>query len=353
MSVFKKDISRREFVKKGLVTGGVLAGSSLLLAGCPPPQVEPVPPVKKLRAAFSNAGLAATWCAQGKDTVMTWAERLGVDVTWYDGALSLDVQVAAAEDMALKDWDFVAIQPLAIGLLTKPVRAMLDRGIPVIGMDTMIAEPGELPLTSFIAPDNVWGAEGVTEILMRKIGGEGNVVMTQGMLGHTGAQGRAQGFRNVLKKYPNVKLIDETPADWDVMRVTDIWEDLLVRFDRIDAAFFHNDDMAMAAHRVIEAAGRKLPIAGIDGMPPALKAVEDGIMLATYRNSAPRIHWGALMIGYYAATEKDVEIPPFILADGPIITYELDQRQEIPWLNISYGKSIAPGLIWQQDRHMA
>ncbi|AKX93442.1 D-allose-binding periplasmic protein precursor [Moorella thermoacetica] len=357
MSIYEKGMNRREFIVKSLMASGLVAGSSLLLSGCSSGSTGTTAKEgKRLKAAFSNAGLQATWCAQGKDTVERWGKWLGVDITWYDGALSVDKQRAAVEDMATKDWDFVAIQPLGIGTLNEPVKKMLERGIPVIDMDTMIAQPGELPITCFIAPDNVWGAEQVTEALMQAIGGKGNVVMTQGSLGHTGAQGRAQGFHNVIKRYPDVKVIDETPADFDVNKVAQIWENLLNRYDKIDAAYFHNDDMALAAYQVIKNAGREkeIKIGGNDGMQPAVEAIQKGIMVATARNSAPRIHWGALMIGYYAATEKDAnkKIPPFILADGPIITYNVDQSNKQPWLNKGYGQSLAPGLIWQEDHFM-
>ena len=73
------------------------------------------------------------------------------------------------------------------------------------------------------APDNVMMGSLVSSQLMAAIKGEGNVVMTQGALGHSGAQGRAKGFKDVVAAYPNVKVINEEPADWDVTKVARIW----------------------------------------------------------------------------------------------------------------------------------
>ena len=42
---------------------------------------------KPLKAAFSNAGLQATWCAQGKQAAEWWGKLFNVDVTWFDGQL--------------------------------------------------------------------------------------------------------------------------------------------------------------------------------------------------------------------------------------------------------------------------
>lgn len=43
---------------------------------------------KPLKAAFSNAGLQATWCAQGKQAAEYWGKLFNVEVTWFDGELA-------------------------------------------------------------------------------------------------------------------------------------------------------------------------------------------------------------------------------------------------------------------------
>ena len=73
------------------------------------------------------------------------------------------------------------------------------------------------------------------------------MIMTQGALGHTGAQGRAKGFETVVKQYPNIEVLETQPADWSVSKTAQLWETYLTKYPQIDAAFFHNDDMALAA----------------------------------------------------------------------------------------------------------
>jgi ribose transport system substrate-binding protein len=88
--------------------------------------------------------------------------------------------------------DFVAIQAFGIGTLTAPVNKMIDAGIPVIDMDTLIAPLDSINVHSLLAPDNEFMGASVTQALVTAMGGKGNIVMTQGALGHTGAQGRAR-----------------------------------------------------------------------------------------------------------------------------------------------------------------
>jgi ribose transport system substrate-binding protein len=314
--------------RRGALGGG--AGlAALLLAACrggpggggaAMPGAAGLPFGRRLKAGFVNAGLANSWPAQGKATTEQWAPWLGIDVTWYDGGLSIDKQRRAVDDMATKQWDFVAIQAFGIDTLVDPVSQMIKRGIPVIQMDTVIAkdDPG---ITTFLEPDNVAMAESVAETLFKAIGGKGNVIMTQGALGHSGASRRAAGFRRALPRYPDIKLLAEDSAEWDVNKTAKLWEDYLVKFPKIDAAFFHSDDMSLAASRVIKNAGRDVKLGSVDAMPEAIAAVRDGRLLVSVRNSSVRIHWGALVVGALAATGAK-DIPKYIQIDGPVITKE-------------------------------
>src|SRR5438132_4122783 len=182
---------------------------------------------KPLKAAFSNAGLQATWCAQGKQAAEWWGKLFNVEVTWFDGQLDAVKQRAAIDNMASQKWDFVAIQAFGIGTLTQPVQKMIDAGTPVIDMDTLIAPLDKINVHSFLAPDNEFMGSAVTQALVAKMGGKGKMIMTQGALGHTGAQGRARGFEAVIKQYPGIEVLDRQPADWDVTKVARLWETYL------------------------------------------------------------------------------------------------------------------------------
>lgn len=363
MSDYKDDESQlseyMEFAtRRGFMRGAAMSAAMAFLAACAgPPQQNSASSTqapaaqapaqanaagyafgKPLKAAMSNAGLGATWCAQGKETAEQWGKWLGVDVTWFDGGLSIDKQRKAIDDMATQQWDFVAIQAFGIDTLVDPVKAMIAKGIPVIQMDTTISKD-DVGITTFIEPNNQLMGGTVTEALFQKMGGKGNVIMTQGALGHTGAQGRAQGFKEVLAKYPDIKLIAEDPADWDVNKVAKLWEDYLVKYPsgQIQGAMFHNDDMALAAAKVIKNAGREaeIPLVGVDAMPPAVKAVLDNTLVGSVRNPSCRIHWGALIIGALAATGTK-DIPKYILADGPLVT-----------------QKNGPGLLFMQEHFLA
>jgi ribose transport system substrate-binding protein len=333
--------SRRDFIMAAAATAGAAAALGGLDFKMAAQAAEAAGRSEKpLKAAFSNAGLQATWCAQGKQAAEYWGKLFNVEITWFDGELAAPKQRTAIDNMASQKWDFVAIQAFGIGTLTQPVQKMIDAGIPVIDMDTLIAPLDQLNVHSFLAPDNEFMGGAVTQALCNAINGEGTIIMTQGALGHTGAQGRARGFESVVKQFPKVEVLNTDPADWDVSKTARLWETHLTKYPKISAAFFHNDDMALAAYNVMKARNRTdILIGGVDAMPPAISAVAEGRMFATVRNPSCRIHGGAVIAGVAAVTagEKSGEggIPKSVVTDGPVVT-----------------KANAAGMQWMQDHFL-
>jgi ribose transport system substrate-binding protein len=334
--------TRRDFIRTATVSAGA-AAAMLGGFGLDPALAQAVAAAgrseKPLRAAFSNAGLQATWCAQGKQAAEYWGKLFNVEVTWFDGQLDAVKQRAAIDNMASQTWDFVAIQAFGIGTLTQPVQKMIDAGIPVIDMDTLIAPLDKINVHTFLAPDNEFMGAAVTQALVAKLGGKGKIIMTQGALGHTGAQGRARGFESVIKANPGMEVLDTQPADWDVTKASRLWETYLTKYPEIDAAFFHNDDMALAAYNIMKARGRtNILIGGVDAMPPAISAVAEGRMFATVRNPSSRIHGGAIIAGVAAVTAGEktgAGIPKHVITDGPVVT-----------------QANAAGMQWMEDHFL-
>jgi ribose transport system substrate-binding protein len=329
-------IDRRGFVR-GLGLVGAMAG--LALSGCAPQeqpngqQVQRVipTPAPRLRAAFSHNGLKSLWNARGRDTAQFLGKLLGIDVISYDGNLDVDKQRKDLEEIAEQKWDFVAIHPLAVNAYFDPVRKLVAGGIPVIDMDTRLADDLEgLGVVTFLEPDNVWMGEQVTQAIIDAARGAAQsenieIIHTQGLLTHTGAQGRARGFHNVIRRTSGITVVDETPGDWDIDQAAEIWDRLLERFPNVRAGFLHSDEMALAALRSIQKAGRQgqIRIGGVDGMQEACAAVAAGELVATVVNPTGRIHGGAIWVGYFLATKGQLaSVPKFIRMDGGIVNRE-------------------------------
>lgn len=355
----KQNFSRRNFLKGGLTLGAGLAFGNLMSFidyRRARAQSEPI------RAAMSSAGLAGSWNAQGQDAALYWANLLGVEVTWFDGEFDPSKQRAKFDQIATESWDFVAVQPNTIGVLVEPIQAIIDSGAAVIGMDTLIAPLDQLQamgVLSFIAPDNVFMASSVMERVIAKMGGAGKISHIGGQPGHTGAQARGQGFLNAVAGYPDIEVVDDQPGNWDVSTAAALTESVLNRHPDLKAIFADNDDMAIAARQVVENAGLgdQVIVGGVDAMPSALEAVANGQLVATCRNPSCRIHGWSVVVGAYAATvgleQARQDIPFFILADGPVVTADIDSNPAFaaePWKLSNYGMSSIEGQLWLESQ---
>jgi ribose transport system substrate-binding protein len=322
---------------------GVTAAEAISNLGIIPDDL----PATKYKAATIEVGAASTWVAHGIETSKFFGSLLGVEVEPFDGQFDPANQLSAFQTVSQGTYDFVCVHPAASDALIDGSDAVIAKGWPLVVMDTRLVQDPEAFKSyghmTFIEPDNIYMGFTVANELFKAIGGEGEVIHTQGQLAHTGAQGRYQGFNLALQAYPNIKVVDEQPGDWQGPIVASLWQDLLQRFPNVVGGFFHSDDMALAARAVIDSAGKRdqVKIVGVDGLKNACEAIIAGDMTASVINPSGRIHGGAIWAGYLKVSGTDKysggsDMPKFIRADGgPIV---IDNAPGYIWLgdNLQY-----------------
>jgi len=363
-----KSMDRRTFLKLSAIAGVALGSSPLgeflgWRLSSVSAQNNP------LRAAYSNNSLRHSWCAQGKDAVDYFAALLNVEIDWQDQSGDPNEQLAIFNQFAVNasQYDFVGVQPVSISTLVEPITTLIDAGIPVVDIDTLIAPLDQLRsmgVLTFISPDNIILSEGVCNALAAKIGYSGEVAHVGGDPGHSGAQGRGQGFHNVfdpLVESGAVTIVEDQPANWLADRAADLTQTFLTRYPNLVAIFYDNDDMAIPGLRAVQDAGRAETcfIGGLDAMPPAIELVVSGDLTATARNSANRQHSWSVIAGAWAATigldNAIDQIPEWIYADGPVITVPEPADPALadtPWLMKGLGKGTAEGSLWLEDNFL-
>ena len=319
-----KSMDRRKFISTmTLATGGLTAMSQLGF------EKEAHAAPKRFKAAYSAIIMAVFWVTKGAETFQHLGKISGFDFDIFDATADSGKQRAQMDLIASKadEYDVVFIHPAAIGAYTEPVKELLSKGVVVVDIDTLLVpDLSTIDILTFTEPDNIFMGTQITEYLCKKINYKGNVVHTQGQLTHTGAQGRAKGFRQVISKYPDIKVIDETPGEWSVDKTRQIWDSLLVKYEKIDGGFFHNDDMALGAYAALQAVDRNKDtvLCGVDAMAPALRELKKGHIQGTVFNPACRVHGYAFWAAWFHLVNKikKADIPTFIRCDGPVVTVD-------------------------------
>ena len=92
---------------------------------------------------------------------------------------------------------------------------------------------------------------------------------------------RAEGFRNVIDKYPDIEIILSQTGEFNRVQGKQVMEAFLkAEGENIDAVYAHNDDMAIGAIQAIEEYGlvpaKDIWIGSIDGVRDAFVAMLDG-----------------------------------------------------------------------------
>ncbi|MCA9861091.1 MAG: sugar ABC transporter substrate-binding protein, partial [Thermomicrobiales bacterium] len=328
--------------RRGFVGGGAAIAAMIAAAGLKPgvthaealANLNLLPedlPATQYRAATVEVGAGSTWVSHGIETSKFVGSLLGVEVEAFDGQFDANLQLQALETIANEAWDFVALHPGSSDALVDGTDAVIANGIPLVVMDTRVIQDPvanmEYPFLTFIEPDNIYMGATVAEELFKAMDYSGQVIHTRGQLGHTGSQGRYDGFQQVVAKYPDIEVVDETPGEWQIDIVASLWQDLLQRFPDVKGGFFHSDDMALAAASIVEGQGLQdqVTLVGIDGQRNACEAILDGRLYASVINPSGRIHGGSIWAGYLTVSGTDNAadgLPKFIRADGGPITEE-------------------------------
>ena len=326
--------SRRDFLETMAL--GSTAAIGLTLSGCAQQELgsggtSTDSALRPLRAAFSNYGLQSTWCELGKKTAELWGRLLNVEIEWFDGEFDPEKQRNKIDVISHRPWDFCCFQAVQIDSLSEPVKRLKSRGIPVISMDTLLVDLDKMRETGVwceVTPDHVDMAEKSVGYLAQRLGGKGKVIHIGGFDGHSGAQGRRQGFENILRKHPEMTVVAGGVrwCDWEKEKARNTFEALLQQETTpIAGAFFHSDDMALGAIPALKGTiHEKMLVVAVDGQKEGLDAIKNGVLAASAVNPVCRIHQTALFLGQFIARNKEQidSLPLEIITPGPLVTAE-------------------------------
>jgi len=143
----------------------------------------------------------------------------------------------------------------------------------------------------------------IGDALADAMDGQGGIIDLQGILDTAAAKDRFAGLEESLAENPDVELLDQQTANFSRQEALTVTETLLTKHgDAVKGIWAANDDMALGALQALEQAGRTdVAVVGIDAVPDALTAIQDGRMTATVSSDGPWQGGIGLAMGYCAA----------------------------------------------------
>lgn len=219
------------------------------------------------------------------DAVKAKAEELGLALTVYDGGQDPAKQVSQVETAVTQGISCIVIEPASVDGLVPAIEGATKAGIPVVVVNQMISQPEVA--SSFVGVRNVEGGALQMKTAAEAMGGKGNVAFLLGPMGSDAQIGRTQGYYDVLKDYPDIKVVFEQSANWKTDEALKIVENWLQTGTEINAIVANNDGMALGALKAVEGAQMmdSIKVYGLDATPDALASVKEGKLAATVSQS--------------------------------------------------------------------
>ncbi|NLZ13963.1 MAG: ABC transporter substrate-binding protein [Thermotogaceae bacterium] len=177
------------------------------------------------------------WWAQ--KAIKEWQAK-DPDVTFFlVTADSPAKQVADIEDLMVKGIDALVILAHDSAPLTPIVEKVYNEGIFVVSVDRGLTKPVE---NVYVAGDNPGLGRVSAEWMAKELNYKGTIVVLEGIPCVINSE-RVDAFNEVMKKYPNIKILDSQPAYWSTQKGLEIMENYLQKYDKIDAVWAQDDDV--------------------------------------------------------------------------------------------------------------
>ncbi|HET7028339.1 MAG TPA: substrate-binding domain-containing protein [Candidatus Limnocylindrales bacterium] len=144
-------------------------------------------------------------------------------------------QASDIRDLVSAGVQAIVFNPNDPSALNPALQAAHDAGIKTVSVDAYVTDPNTWNLYN----NQVKYAELGAKWLFDQLGGKGTVWYTRGLAGNPADSDRDTGFKNVLKDYPNIKVVpnnDGVFTGWDPAKATQVTNDFLAsgQYDQID-----------------------------------------------------------------------------------------------------------------------
>jgi ribose transport system substrate-binding protein len=132
-------------------------------------------------------------------------------------------------------------------------------------------------------------------------------------------QDRTRGFDEEMKSHPQITVVGRPSAGGQRARAMSVMEDMLQAHRDLSGVFGINDDSALGAVAVLEAAGRKdIVVVGFDGTEEAQAAIRRGSPLKADVVQHPRTI-GKTAIAIIARYLKGESVEPLVAVEVGVV----------------------------------
>ncbi|MFS2068582.1 sugar ABC transporter substrate-binding protein [Pseudomonas sp. CT11-2] len=265
-----------------------------------------------MKIGVSMAQFDDTWLTYLRESMDTKAKSYpdGVKLQFEDARSDVVRQLSQVESFISQKVDAIVVNPVDTAATKKITEAAVKAGIPLVYVNR---RPDDLNLPKgvvTVASNDLEAGQMQMQYLAEKMGGKGDIVILLGDLANNSTTNRTKGVKEVLTKYPNIKIEQEQSGIWSRDKGMTLVNDWLTQGRKFDAVVSNNDEMAIGAAMALQQAGvakGSVLIAGVDGTPDGLNAVKKGSLLVSVFQDAKGQADGSIDTAVKMARNEPVE----------------------------------------------
>lgn len=240
----------------------------------------------------------------------------GVQLQFEDARADVVKQLSQVENFISQKVDAIVVNPVDTAATGKITAAAVKAGIPLVYVNRRPDQQDLPDGVVTVSSDDAEAGRLQMQYLAEKMGGKGTLVVLLGDLANNATTNRTKGVKEVLANYPGIKIEQEQSGVWLRDRGMNLVNDWVTQGRKFDAVVSNNDEMAIGAAMALKQAGIEkgsVLIAGVDGTPDGLRAVEKGDIAVSVFQDANGQALGsvdaAVKMAKQQAVEKTVLVP--------------------------------------------
>ncbi|MBJ2224669.1 sugar ABC transporter substrate-binding protein [Pseudomonas carnis] len=234
----------------------------------------------------------------------------GVQLQFEDARADVVKQLSQVENFISQKVDAIIVNPVDTASTKNIISAATKAGIPLVFVNRR-PDQKDLPKDVVaVTSDDVEAGRLQMQYIAEKLGGKGKVVILLGDLANNSTTNRTKGVKEVLAKYPDIKIEQEQTGIWLRDRGMTLVNDWLTQGREFNAVLANNDEMAIGASMALRSAGKEkgsVLIAGVDGTPDGLNAITKGDMTVSAFQDAKGQAVGSVEAARKMAKKEPVE----------------------------------------------
>ncbi|WP_210639197.1 sugar ABC transporter substrate-binding protein [Pseudomonas sp. Tri1] len=236
-----------------------------------------------LKIGVSMSQFDDTWLTYLRESMDKKAKSLpdGVTLQFEDARSDVVKQLSQVESFISQKVDALIVNPVDTAATQRITKAAVAAGIPLVYVNRRPDDPKLPEGVVTVASDDLEAGRMQMQYLADKMGGKGDIVILLGDLANNSTTNRTKGVKEVLAKYPGIKIEQEQTGTWSRDKGMTLVNDWLTQGRDFQAVVSNNDEMAIGAAMALKQAGTKkgsVLIAGVDGTPDGLNAIKKGDM---------------------------------------------------------------------------